>query len=219
MEDIKELQKLEQDAKNEIGLGEVPYENLHLYKVNTSSVTGKEGEYISAKDYVDNYVKQIEDAKELLKTMGLTESSCCEGSGCCERNEKEKEPEVWMPQAIAPLITPIEPTNLPVENYRYFDLTTGPNNYTAVIYLDTDTMDDDRIFDIQSQIEQIKNHWTFVAERNRSMLTGFEVIINYYQWANLVGSLRDDKNDLTKYENIADRMDTVFSGLKFPEGF
>lgn len=180
------------DAKKGVGLEIIPYEDLHLYRIQINSPTGRsETAFLNAKDYVD---KQWELYEEALKNVNT---------------EEVVVPELQKPDYNSLVENAIK--TLEIDKMKYFDVAVNGNTFTVVIY-------DSGAEAITQQINYIKKHWTFVNERPRNMLSGLEHIISFYQFDNWIRTVAKPTDDLSKYENIASRLDTVFDGIKL-EGF
>lgn len=209
------------ELKKEIGLPEVPYEELGKYKVQLNSPTGRSCSFeINANEYVDkellNIKKSIDDENEKaddVVTFDIVSVMVDETQEKMFRSSIEKSDDFWeWIEETAPLAE--VKMEQPVDNFKYFDVKVNDAHYTVVIF-------NDGTQDIKDQINLVRKHFLTVNERKRNTLTGLEFIINYYQWVNLVSTV-EKKPDYLSYEDISKRMDTIFTGvegLDIPEGF
>jgi hypothetical protein len=197
--------------KNEAGLSHIPYEELDDHKISFGLFDN--ASQISAKKYIDEQLKNIEeqyssfddtledDLQSLRVDLGKTKTK-------------------GIP--ISEFIADVEPVLIQLaevpqqiirSNMKYYDVLVGGNNFTVVI---NDHGEDWRITD---QINHVKHTSFFIEERNPAHLTGYENIISYYQFANLIQShIKKTNTDLSVYEKISQDINTVFDGIKL-EGF
>jgi hypothetical protein len=221
------------ELKKEIGLPEIPYEELHNYKVQLNSPTGRSSKFeVNAKDYIDNELKAIEDGinefnenpvDNLLVNFDVHTITIKDEdlNRLAEiKAEIESDPNFWEWCEGATSLQEVK-MGQPIEDFRYFDvsipdLSGSDIHYTVVLF-------NNKSQTVLDQLNTIKRHPYTVKERQRDFLTGTEFIINYYQWVNIVSNLDIPRQDNhISYEDIASRMDTIFEnvpGIDLPEDF
>lgn len=211
--------------RKEIGLLDIPYDQLGEYKVQLNSPTGRSCSFsINAKEYVDNELENIQ--KEIEKhnsisevdpepTFDIVSITVDEKQEDMIRKTIESSADFWEWVEDKPPIDEIK-MDQKLENFKYFEVKVPENEtiFTVIIF-------DNKTLDVKDQINKVKKHFCTKGEKNRNLLLGTETIINYYQWANLVADLAP-KTDYLSYEDISKRMDNIFTGVEgidLPEGF
>lgn len=206
------------ELKKEIGLPEIPYENLTEYKVQLNSPTGRSCSFeINAKEYVDkellNIEKSIQEANaagssnEEEITFDIITVKVDESQEASFKAMVEKSEDFWEWVNDTPPIKEVK-METPLDKFKYYDVKVNDMSYTVVLF------EDGRI-ETTDQINTVRKHFATIGERNRDMLTGLEFVINYFQWVNLVSNLDNpNKPDYLSYEDISKRMDTIFQGVE-----
>lgn len=177
--------------KIEVGLPEVDYEDLVNYEVNMDSILGS-GSTINAKDYVDNSLRDIEEA---IKESEDSNKSLME-SIVLPSFEDLNKPVTQIE------IKPMAETD--PEKYRYFSM---GNNIFVSIYDNEDEISQQQITDMLTDVH-------FVGEIPREDLSGLEIIVSYYQYMNHV----QEQQRLSPVDSFMKRMNVNFDGVKL-EGF
>jgi hypothetical protein len=107
-------------------------------------------------------------------------------------------------------------STLGIQNIKYLDISFADkdtiHNFTVAISFDPKDINSVQL--AYEQINQIKSHFTFVKERNRDELIGFETIISFYQYVNMVSGLINPRplDQIGLTESIASRLSTIFEG-------
>ena len=213
------------ELRKEVGLLDIPYEKLGDYKVQLNSPTGRSSSFsINAKEYVDNELANIEkdiDAHNATTeidpepTFDIVTVSVDEKQEILVRKAIESSDDFWEWVDEKPPIAEVK-MDQKLENFRYFEVKIPDNEISFVVVIF-----DDGTQEIKDQINTVKKHFCTKGLKKREFLTGYETVINFYQWTNLVSALAP-KTDYLSFEDINKRMDTVFQGvegLDLPEGF
>jgi len=233
------------NIKTEIGLSHVPDEQLHEHFVLIGSFFGDDSNKIRADEYLETQLKQIEEGYKnfgvLLNDLPQEEEypptrpDSVEG---LDQNElkglgldlldnfippkhKFKSSENNGTRPVTPdnfanvllnkeikLLTPVN-QEIKRESIRYFDVDVNGNHFTVALNFDPSDIKS------QDQVNHIKTTSYFIEERQPNFLTGFENIISYYQYANLI-QYNMKKNDDVQ-DKIAKEVKTTFDGFQAEE--
>lgn len=211
VEDVKRIEKEQQILafKKELGLGNIPYEDLHLYFVDDSSVTGVNSKkLITAREYVDRNIEQLE------KSQGPVTNSILDAIDDFDED--------GFPLLTNEPVLLLDESKLqredPIENYIYLSVEVNDIPYTVIIA---------KNFDPVAQSTFVKNHWSFRGEKSRNMLTEHDLVFSFYQFVNFVGGMRNpaEKTDLAfdEFEDlsvmISKQLTTDFEGGAKINGF
>lgn len=188
--------------KKEVGLSDVAYDDLDQHVVNFDSPMGglAESNLLStknAKDYVDEQLRITEEQYNSFEDIGDTVDLLQE-----QIND--------MLGPVNQQLVQLKQVEMKVtqSSVRYFDVVVGGMAYTVAVNTDNKPMM------VTDQINHVINTSFFVEERPANYLTGFESIISYYQFANLIQSFIKQNTDLSAFEKISQNIDTVFDGIK-----
>ena len=194
--------QLRQKLKKELGFADIPDEELKNHQIQLNSPTGRSNSLsLSVAAYID---AEVDLTRQSYIDLGL-----------------------MMESVESPIITGTQEyiltgdtttSKLEVNNIKYYDISYGKDdqihNYTVAIGFNP--QDVDSVQNLKEQSDLIKSHFTFVKERTRDQLLGFETIISYYQYVNLVSALVNPNplfgDNLT--ESIAARLSTIFEGVE-----
>lgn len=177
----------------EVGLMEVPYDDLHKHEVELASPTGRNtGFKVNAKEYVDSQLKQIE--ADYIKFKKTSEA------------EQLKPTNIDIPPA-KPELEPITPKEIKPENIRFFDVSINNVPFTVIL-------NDDKSQTAIDQINLIFDRRFFIKERKREDMLGLETMISIYQYISAIANIPREPQDYSAFEQISQKMDTVFDGLK-----
>jgi len=202
--------------KIEAGVPHVPDEDLDKHFILFGTFSNTDGDKITAKEYIENQLKNLEEQYNSIDEH-------FENDILSLANEKPprmrpvvgeftQEDDMLVPIEEIKLLPTIQQT-INRSDIKYYDVVVGGNNFTVAV---NDPGDDWRIVD---QINHIKHTSFFIEQRNPEFLTGFENVISYYQFANLIQShIKKTNTDLSAYEKISQDINTVFDGVKL-EGF
>jgi hypothetical protein len=199
--------------KIEAGVSHVPDEELHKHFILFGAFSNTDGEKITVKEYIENQLKYLEEQYDSMDAK--LESDIA--SLIVDVPEKFKSEwvggeSIGIANADIKLL-PTIPQTINRSELHYYDVLVDGNAFTVAI---NDHGDD---FRIKDQINHVKHTTFFIEERSPLHITGFENIISYYQFANIVQSVvRKTSTDLSAYEKISQNIDTVFDGVKL-EGF
>jgi hypothetical protein len=231
-EKVQPKQKVEFDRehyltqlKMEVGLSDIPTEELDKYKVQLNSPTGRSSSFsVNAKEYIDKELENIEksiaefnaaedeDPAPVVETVSI---SVEESQEKMLRATIEKSENFWEWVEDVPQLKEVPMPEMPLDKFKYFKTNINAITYHVVLF-DNDTRD------FVDQYNMVKKHFCTEKEVDRNFLNGNELIINYLQWVNLVSRLEPPKTDVMTYEDISKRMDNVFEGvegLDLPAGF
>jgi len=193
-------QQTRNKIKKELGFSDIPDEELKNHKIQLNSPTGKSDSLsLTVEDYINTEVEITRqsylDLAEMMKDNAVPDL------------EDSREHIIVGSSSSSTLST---------NNVRYFDVTFNdkdiPQHYTVAVSFNPS--DINSVSEAKEHIDMIKAHFTFVKERTRDYLTGFETIISYYQYVNLVSGLVNP-NPLDGFgltESIASRLSTIFEG-------
>lgn len=209
--------------KKEVGLENVAYEDLAKHQVNFGSVFSlDETEVRNAKQYVDDQLMLIEaqyQELDIVPSADMLQVSEFDAGGVLSRLTEVSDA---LPDVI-PELPSFSPSNdsikqlpeikqeIKSDQLKYFDVLIGGNPFTVVI-------NDHGDFRIQDQINHLVNTSFFVEARKPHTLTGYEVIISYYQFVNAIQPFLKQNTDLSAFERITKGIHTQFDGFKL-EGF
>lgn len=194
-------QQLRNKLKKELGFADIPDEELKNHQVQLNSPTGRSNTLsLSVEDYIN---AEVEITRQSYIDLGLM----------MENTE--------VPELVAPannIISSTGSSSFNVHNVKYYDISFAKDdqiqNYTVAIGFDPQNIQS--IQQLKEQSDLIKGHFTFVKERTRDQLLGFETVISYYQYVNLVSALVNPNTlfgeNLTA--NIASRLNTIFEGAE-----
>lgn len=179
-----------EQLKKEVGLMEVPLDELHKHEVELDSPTGRSSGFkVNAKEYIDKQLEFIEaDYKKQTPEISFESFT----------------PEPTEIKQIA--VTPLK--EVKASNIRFFIVSfDGINEFVVII-------NDDGEWQAQDQINQIINERFFIKEKKREDMLGLENVISFYQYHAYMITIPNPQQPLTAYEKISQNMDTVFDGLK-----
>lgn len=181
--------------KNEIGLSDIPYEELDQYKVTHDSILGKDSdEQISAKDYVDRQLAIIEEQYKQFDSQleNSTKYSLSIGNMAIPQERME---------ILQPVVSKFDPNKIVC-----FDMSIpkGDRIYNLTVFIHNN----------KDQENYLENHWGFVGKRTKDELTGLETICTFYQFVNHFGDVKNPKEAGIEEYDVTKRMDMVFDGLK-----
>jgi len=227
--------------RKEIGLDNVPYEELHNFKVQLNSPTGRSSTFeVNALEYVDKelaYVeKYIEDFNKNLEeseSFDFVSVTFDEKQEAMFRDMIEKSDDFieWANEdTIKPIEVPVSHGQLNKEmdkKIRYLHSVINGIDYIVAMVMD----DSDPSL---LNYGKVKYHFTTQSEFTKE--TGYSeslkacmgrgnnpVTINYFQWVNLVTDLEMPKSgEIEDYSDISKRMDNVMDriqGINLPAGF
>jgi hypothetical protein len=199
--------------KIEAGVSHVPDEDLHKHFILFGTFSNDDGNKVSAKEYIENQLKYLEEQ------YNSVDANLESDIASLIADVPEKFKSEWVggeSTSIANTEIRLLPTvqqTINRSDIHYYDVVVDGNAFTVAI---NDHGDD---FRIKDQINHVKHTTFFIEERNPMNITGFENIISYYQFANMVQSVvKKNSTDLSAYEKISQNIDTVFDGIKL-EGF
>lgn len=182
-----------EQLKKEVGLMEIPYDQLVEHEVELASPTGRSSGFkINAKEYVDRQLGIIQQEYDAFALAAI--------------EEQKNVAMVDIPPA-KPEIVPITPKEIKPENIRFFDVDIHNRPFTIIFH-------DDKTQDSVDYINLIHDRRFFVKERKREDMTGMEQILSIYQYINAIADIPLEPRPLTAFEEINTRMDTIFDGLK-----
>lgn len=188
--------------KKQLGFDGIPDDELVNHRIQLNSPTGATDSLsLTVADYINAEVDITRQAYENLESlMGDTDA---EIPVLTETRES--------------IIHGANSTSiLGVQNIKYLDISFANketiHNYTVAISFDP--KDEKSVQLAYDQINQIKSHFTFIKERNRDELIGFETIISFYQYVNMVSGLINPRplDQIGLTESIASRLSTIFEG-------
>jgi len=194
--------QLRQKLKKELGFADIPDEELKNHQIQLNSPTGRSNTLsLSVAAYID---AEVDLTRQSYIDLGLMMENT-EVPTLLETTENI-------------IVGTQSESNLQVNNVKYYDISFGKDdqihNYTVAIGFNPQDIQSVQILKEQSDL--IKAHFTFVKERTRDQLLGFETIISYYQYVNLVSALVNPNplfgDNLT--ESIAARLSTIFEGAE-----
>jgi len=194
--------QLRQKLKKELGFADIPDDELKNHQIQLNSPTGRSNSLsLTVAAYID---AEVELTRQSYIDLGLMMENT-EVPTLLETTENI-------------IVGSQSSSNLEVNNVKYYDISFAKDdqiqNYTVA--LGFDPLDIQSLQNLKEQSDLIKSHFTFVKERTRDQLVGFEIIISYYQYVNLVGGLINPNplfgDNLT--ENIAARLSTIFEGAE-----
>ena len=209
--------------KIEAGVSHVPDEDLDKHFILFGTFSNTDGDKITAKEYIENQLKNLEEqyssVDEQFENDILSIAPDILELGQVPYGSPFVDPERHKHEFVSNL-EPVEIKLLPTiqqtinrSELHYYDVLVDGNAFTVAI---NDHGDD---FRIKDQINHVKHTTFFIEERNPMHITGYENIISYYQFANMVQSVvKKASTDLSAYEKISQNIDTVFDGIKL-EGF
>lgn len=208
--------------KKEVGLENVPYEELHLHFVDFSSPFGNSVKKINAKDYVDEQLLfincQYDDFERAngvdIHSQGKNRLSYDENNifsrleGVAENLPNEEPVFPVLNGTAIPdlLIAPVQQT-INRDSIKYYEV--FMNNQTFIVAFNLNGAD----VRVHDQINHLKNTSYFVEERNPFTFIGGEEIISYYQFSNLIETLLRMSNKNVS-DKITNNIQTTFDGLK-----
>ena len=177
-----------EQLKKEVGLPDIPYEELNNYEVNLDSVTGKDsvGFTKNAKEYVDEQLLVLEN----------------QYADFSEQMKDQTYNPMLLETKPMEILTPVQ-SEFDPEKIKVFDMTIEGRNLSVLIH------------DKPEQENFLRKHWSYVGERTKNELTGLETICSFYQFTNSYGHLKNPEEKLSDYEDIGKKMTMVFDGLKF----
>lgn len=193
--------------KGEIGLTNVPYENLEEHFVDFGTVFG-ESSKLSAKEYVDRELASIEEQYKSFNEQGdvlsMSDSIDSFDADAVMGNLLQIS---QIPVIELPAINDEEEEIPKVSsNFLYFSVFIDNRDYVIAI-------NDYGDIKIQDQIKHVKNTSYFVEQRLSENIQSGEVIISYYQFVNLIET-EVAKSRSSTYEKIQQNMNTVFNGTE-----
>ena len=190
----------------EIGLGHVPYEELHLYYVDIGRVFDKfdinDPNTKTARQYVDEQLAQTEDAYAQLALMeGFSEVvpvvepipvASLQGLVHQALNDAVEYIDSLPPAMLnlPPILLEEPNSQILASDLKYFDVVINENPFIVVI---NDHGGDIRIKD---QIRHITNTTFFVEMRDPSTITDSSRVISYYQFVNAIPLQYPDRSDV-----------------------
>jgi hypothetical protein len=218
--------------KSELGLAPVPYEELDQHKVSMdfSFFPLKEGEssYISAKEYVDNQLLEIEAKYKEFEEQGISEiaqnvaipmddmlnniNSQLNGISRMFDSVPDDVMETLQrrPEEAGIWIGYHKPV-ISQSNMLCFDVLVENLPYVVVIH------DDGTDSRIKDQIKHVLNTTFFIEMRDKTTINDDEQVISYYQFVNAIQPF------LVKEQSINDRIrketETIFEGGVKIDGF
>lgn len=201
--------------KIEAGVSHVPDEDLDKHFILFGTFSNTDGDKITAKEYIENQLKNLEEQYSSMDERFENDILSLASEKPPQMRavgDKFKQDDMLVPMEEIKLLPTIKQT-INRSELHYYDVLIDGNAFTVAI---NDHGDD---FRIKDQINHIKHTTFFIEERSPLNITGFENIISYYQFANIVQSVvRKTSTDLSAYEKISQNIDTVFDGIKL-EGF
>jgi hypothetical protein len=197
------------ELKREAGLSHVSYDELSEHSISFD-IFGKDDTLKrNAKDYIDEQLKSIEDQyNNFDESLDLDSLRAYVEDDTIVTSTGEMFGDVETTLIQIPEI----PQEIQRNNMHYYEVDIDGRTHIVVI---NDHGDD---FRIKDHINHVKQTSFFVEERDPRSLTGHEMIISYYQFANAIQSHLKQNVDLSAYEKISKDINTVFDGVKL-EGF
>jgi len=215
-----------EELKKEIGLPEIPYEELDQHKVSFGTFFNtSEEEYVNAKEFVDTQLKYIEkfcknnelqissekseeiDVPHFHKFKAVEEDDVMATLDSVANlldniDEFPTQETSDAPNAILlkPVVQTVDPNKI-----IYFKVLIGNNEYTVAI-------NDYGDLKIQDQIKHVQSTTFFVEEVSKYFLTGMENIISYYQFVTLIEPYFNKQQTLQ--ERLQTDVKTEFDGPK-----
>lgn len=194
--------------KSEIGLTNVPYENLEEHVVDFGTVFGESSSKLSAKEYVDRELVSIEEQYRSFNEQG----DVLPASNSLDSFDADTVMGNLLEISKIPLI------ELPVINDEEEEIAKVPSNflYFSVFINNRDfivAINDYGDIKIKDQIKHIKNTSYFVEQIESDRIKTGEVIISYYQFVDLIEK-EVAKSRASAYEKIQQNLNTVFNGVE-----
>lgn len=200
---------------SEIGLGHVPYEELHLHYVDFGVSVGEfditSPNTKTARQYVDDQLDQTEEAYTLMGNVNLDEINPMVKSA-----ELNTSLEDLLGQAVdiidsfptealntEPVLLEAPLPQIRPGDLKYFDVDIKGQSFTVVIN------DHGEDFRIKDQIRHLINTTFFVEMRDPTTLTNASRVISYYQFVNAM-PLEYDRNEA--HVRIEGNLTTEFDG-------
>ena len=187
--------------KAEIGVQDVPDEELINHKVIFNSPTGRdEGLTMTAHDYVElgfaDYVASIEQVNAQMADKDFFKE--------------------YLPDAITPIQLPIpQKVTFDPTKVKYVQTSHDTQRFVVCVNLEQE--------DGEEQMLKLKTSPTFICERESDSLTAFDNVISFYQWHNWAANLdRKVSTDVLDVNDLHSKINFMFEGLEgldVAEGF
>lgn len=188
--------------KKQLGFDGIPDDELVNHHIQLNSPTGAtDSMSLTVADYINAEVDITRQAYDNLKTL---------------MDDNNSEIPVLSETKESIIHGANSASILGVQNIKYLDISFSNkdtiHNFTVAISYDP--KDEKSMQLAYEQINQIKSHFTFIKERSRDELIGFETIISFYQYVNMVSGLINPRplDQIGLTESIASRLSTIFEG-------
>lgn len=209
--------------KKEVGLENVPYEQLQDHEVDFGGFFGgDDSSKKNAKQYVDEQLSNIEDSYKTLEMPVISDDSLTLPLPSMESitkiiteiNDNGLHSFNNVPVEMVQGIPQLKPVNQTIKkgNIRYFSVIINKQDFIVAVNYNPE---DFRSID---QINHLVNTTFFIEELNLQQMNGSETnIVSYYQFVNAIQPFLKQNTDLSAYEKIANGTTTVFDGLKLDQ--
>lgn len=190
----------------EIGLSKVPREDLDKHFVDTGFVFSEFDNKKTAKQYLE---EQLTILEEQYKEFNSSNSDF----SMLGNNIEEFDSNKVLQQLLE--LPPLPEDNsfrvdkfdaIEIPNFKYFEVFVEDKTYVVVI----NDCNDIRMSD---QIKHVKNTSYFVEDRNAESLSPQDIILSYYQFANLI-EREVAKKHAVVVDKIRDNLKTSFEGFE-----
>ncbi len=176
--------------KNEIGLGDIPDDQLKEHTVIINSpVKGDTGMSITADKYVENGVqiyknamKQLEDDMQQIENFVVADTA---------------------PKKLLEL--PVIPKQ-DLSEIRYFDVGYDTNHFVVCINMAHE--------DAAEYVTILTSNHTFIKERNANDLTGMDNIVSYFQWYNWMRTIEKPTAGIFELDDFEEKIKFSFQGFE-----
>lgn len=197
-----------QQLLQEIGLSEVPLEDLDKYFIDSGYVFSTSELKKTAKEYVEEQLAILEQQyndfnssqeEELVQPLMLKEfdvnTTLLQLQNVSSDLDNIPSDESFREKDV-----------VDVPNFKYFEVNVEDKNYVVVI----NDINDSRISD---QIKHVKNTSYYIEDRTANSITNDDIILSYYQFANLIERIVAKKNNQVDIK-IREELKTSFEGFQ-----
>jgi len=210
--------------KKEVGLENVPYEQLHNHEVDFGGFFGgHNSSKKNARKYVDEQLSNIEDSYKTLEMPIVSDDDSLTlplpsmdsiTKIITEINDNGLHSFNNVPVEIVQGIPQLKAVNQTIKkgNIRYFNVIVNKQDFIVAVNYNPED------FRSTDQINHLVNTTFFIEELNPQQMNGNESnIISYYQFVNAIQPFLKQNTDLSAYEKIANGTTTMFDGLKLDQ--
>jgi hypothetical protein len=194
----------------EIGLSNVPREDLDKHFVDTGFVFSEFDNKKTAKQYLEEQLTILEEQYKEFNSLNSDYSIL--GNNIEEfDSSKVLQQLIELPQLPEDNSFRVDNFDaIEIPNFKYFEVFVEDKTYVVVI----NDCNDIRMSD---QIKHVKNTSYFVEDRNAETLTSEDIILSYYQFANLIERVVAKKDAIVTVK-IRENLKTSFEGFEL-KGF